>query len=221
MISCAWDRSFIHEQKRSGLLIPVSAHWVAQCFIVMDERKRSGVQILRKSYFRLFWKVDFVFVSGHRNWLNYRVGIEMTWFRCWRRNYLDFCVEDWICLCFSVGIWSNLFFVWGIEVERVRADINVFWVWWSIDLMPVLVFGGRNWLGFWIRAANPLILVWASRLTWFCLGDRYWLSFSLEIAIDLFCVWRSNTTEFHCLDRSWLGFGVEMFDRKYIWILDR
>ena len=52
---------------------------------------------------------------------------------------LDFCVRDRIWLGFSVRIESDLFFARGIEIDRVRAEISFFWVWWSIELVFVWV----------------------------------------------------------------------------------
>ena len=39
----------------------------------------------------------------------------------------------------------------------VRAEISLFLVWRSIDLVSCV--GGRDGLGFWMRAANRLVLV--------------------------------------------------------------
>ena len=74
-------------------------------------------------------------------------------------------MTDQIWLGFSVGIESDLFFVRGIEIDRVRAEINLFPA-WSIDLV---FCGYRNWLDFWMRAAHRLVLV--------------------SIEIDVFLVW--------------------------------
>ena len=64
----------------------------------------------------------------------------------WGSNWLDFsgCVEinfflcgDRIWLRFSVGIEIDLFFVSWVEIDRVQAEISLFLVWWSIDLVFV------------------------------------------------------------------------------------
>ena len=60
---------------------------------------------------------------------------------------------------FSVlGLESDLFFVRTVEIERVRAEINLFEVSQSIDLVWC-AGGGRNCLGFWMRIENRLVLV--------------------------------------------------------------
>ena len=59
--------------------------------------------------------------------------------------------------------------------------------------------GGRNWHSFWMRDANRLVLVWASKLTWFLCGGieidlilelaSNWLDFSGCVEINLIFVW--------------------------------
>ena len=46
---------------------------------------------------------------------------------------------DRIWLGFSVGIESDLFQVRGIEIDRVRAEINLLWVLRSVGLVFVCV----------------------------------------------------------------------------------
>ena len=67
-----------------------------------------------------------VLVSRRRYWLDFKVGIELTWSQCWCRNELAVCVTDRILLGVSAGIESNLFFVLGIEIDRLCVEINWF-----------------------------------------------------------------------------------------------
>ena len=55
--------------------------------------------------------------------------------------------------------------------------------------------GGRHWFDFGMWAANRLVLMWASNLTWFCMGGRYWLDFSVGD--------KKNLTWFQFRDRKW------------------
>ena len=82
--------------------------------------------------------------------------------------------------------------------------------------------GGRNRIGFGMRAENHLFSVWASNLTSFLCGrskltsfqcwDWNWLGVCVGIEIDSVCVLGSKMTWFWCLDRNWRGFsvGIEM-----------
>ena len=111
----------------------------------------------------------------------------------------------------------------GIEIDRVRAEICLFWVRWSIGLVFVWVVVVENGLGFWMRALIRLVLVWRPKLTWFssgwsiftwfpcggpnlawfqfrdhywfvlCLGDRKWLGFGIWVEVDLDVVWWCST----------------------------
>ena len=84
--------------------------------------------------------------------------------------------------------------------------------------------GGRNQLGFWTWAANRLVLVLASILTWFMCGwsiltwfqcggsNLTWFQFSDRNCF--FCVSGRKWLRIVYLDRNWLGFCVMMFDRS-------
>ena len=48
-------------------------------------------------------------------------------------------MRDRIWLDFGVGIESDLFFVRGVEIDSGQAELNLFWVLWSIDLVFVWV----------------------------------------------------------------------------------
>ena len=63
-----------------------------------------------------------------------------------------------------LGIEIDLFFVQGIEIS-VRAEIHLFWLWWSIDLVLC------GW--------------WWSNFTRFWDAGRKSLGFSVSIEIDL------------------------------------
>ena len=82
------------------------------------------------------------FVSGHRNRLDIRVGINLTWFQWWYRNQLDFYVRDRNWHGFSVGIELYLFFV-----------------------------RGQNRLRYCVLVENYLVSIYGSKLTCvFCVG---------------------------------------------------
>ena len=106
----------------------------------------------------------------------------------------------------------------GIEIDRVRAENYLFWEcddrltwflcgWWRSKLTRF----------FRIRAANRLVLVWASKLTWLLSSCRYWLDFSvvdqtwpdfsLGIGIDLFCVWGSKMSWFYSI---WIDIDLDL-----------
>ena len=163
---------------------------------------RGGRKILG---FSVWIEINLVFVWRHRNWLDVRMGIELAWFQWCRRTWLDFCVRDRIWHGFSVGIESDLFFCAG-DPNWLCAGLNYLVLSVMVDLFGFCAGDGRNWLGFWMRAANRLVLAWESRLTcffsgwsmltWFLCGDRTWLDVSLGIGIDLFCVWGAKTTWF-------------------------
>ena len=115
-------------------------------------------------------------VGGHRNWLVSRVGIEadlasvmgskLTWLLCGGSKLTRFCV--WVE--------NDWFSVWG------SIDLVFAWV-VEIDFL------------FFMRAENYLLLVWASKLTWFLYGRSKltWVLYS----------W-SKLTWFQCRDRNWL-----------------
>ena len=101
-----------------------------------------------------------VFVSGHRSRLETRVRIE----RCF------FCSDgvdtDLVSVC---GIEIDLVLVWGWELFCFmwgdRIDL------FSCAALKWLVFSvGIDWLGVCMRTGNHLIIVWASKLTWFLCG---------------------------------------------------
>ena len=131
------------------------------------------------------------FILEHRNRLDFRVGIELIWF--------------------SSGVDTNLIFVWGIEfglvsvlvskVTCLRCEGSKFslcrpkWICFECNDWLTWFLCGINWHGFWIRAANRLVLVWTLKLTWVLSG-------------------LSILTWFKYLGRNWLGFCVMMFDRK-------
>ena len=106
-------------------------------------------------------------------------------------------------------------------MDRVRAEINLFQVWWSIDLVIASVVVVEIDSVFGCGPQNRLVLVWASKLTWFCLGGRYrldfsvvdrtWLDFSLGIGIDLGCVGGSKMTfsRFGVLTDRCLGYVLD------------
>ena len=75
-------------------------------------------------------------------------GSNLTSFLCWDRNRHVFCAGSRVWLCAGRN-WR----VFGVDID------------W-LDFCE----GGRNWLGFQMRAANRFILVWASKLTWFLRG---------------------------------------------------
>ena len=78
---------------------------------------------------------------------------------------IDFCVGDRMWLR-GVGIEIELFFVRGVEIDRVRVEIELFSVWWSMDLVFVwlveidlILDASRESLGFSVRIEIDLVLV--------------------------------------------------------------
>ena len=78
---------------------------------------------------------------------------------------IDFCVGDRMWLR-GVGIEIELFFVRGVEIDRVRVEIELFSVWWSMDLVFVWVVeidlildASRKSLDFSVRIEIDLVLV--------------------------------------------------------------
>ena len=66
----------------------------------------------------------------------------------------------------GVGIEIELFFVRGVEIDRVRVEIELFSVWWSMDLVFVWVVeidlildASRKSLDFSVRIEIDLVLV--------------------------------------------------------------
>ena len=78
---------------------------------------------------------------------------------------IDFCVGDRMWLR-GVGIEIELFFVRGVEIDRVRVEIELFSVWWSMDLVFVwlveidlILDASRKSLDFSVRIEIDLVLV--------------------------------------------------------------
>ena len=78
---------------------------------------------------------------------------------------IDFCVGDRMWLR-GVGIEIELFFVRGVEIDRVRVEIELFSVWWSMDL----------------------VFVWVVEIDLILDASRKSLYFSVPIEIDLVLV---------------------------------
>ena len=81
-------------------------------------------------------------------------------------------MRDRIWLGFSVDIESDLFLVRGIEIGRLRAEVNLFWVLWSMDFVFV-----------WVVVVNIDLDLDAGRKS---------LCYSVSIEIDLVYVWVDN-----------------------------
>ena len=141
-------------------------------------------------------------------------GSKSFWFLCGGIE-IDLILE-WVSIWhdFSSGVESNLIFVWGIKLDLVLvlgSKLTCFLCGGSKktvcepkltyllcgDRLTWFLCAGRNWLGFWMRAANRLVLVWTPKLacflsgssivTWFSAGERTWPDLSFGIGIDL--VW--------------------------------
>ena len=148
----------------------------------------------------------------------------MTWIQCRCRNWLGFCagVEKYLVLvcrskltCFLCGdIEIDLNFNSGVEINLIFL--------WGIKFDLVLVLGGgRNWFGFWMRA-NRLVLVWASMLTWFMSGWSILTWFQCGGPNSTYIQFRDRQFR----DRKWFGLclGVEndlvqVSGSKLTWIL--
>ena len=144
------------------------------------------------------------FLCRDRNWLGFCVvvtkslvlvcGSKFTWFFCggieidlvleWGSNDLGSGVE--MNLIFGLGIESQLVFVFGSKMtclsdgdwNRHYAGRHYFILSVTVDLFGICAGGGgRNWLGFWMRAAN--------RFAFFF--------FNVSIKIDLVFVWMVDT----------------------------
>ena len=155
-------------------------------------------------------------------WAGIEIGLILDWGSIWH----DFSSGVEINLIFLWGIEFDLvlvlgskvtFFVRGIEIDRVRAEINLFWVWWSIDLVFVWV----------VLVEIDSVLGYGPQIAWFycehrnwlgfCLGGRYCLDFSVGAKLDLISV---QGPEFICCvsgGREWVGFIVS--GSKLTWIL--
>ena len=118
-----------------------------------------------------------------------------TWKGCTICCIIEF---DLVLVLVSKGI---RFVFGGIEICRVRAKMNLFWVWWLI----VLVFVASKLTRFLDTGRKiALVLVWTSTLTWFLSG--------LSI-LTWFWYGGSNLTWFQFRDRNWffMFMGVENY----------
>ena len=105
-----------------------------------------------------------------------------------------------IWLGFSVGIESGVFLCGASKLTVCGAKLTCLK---CCDWLGFRVGGvGRNWLGFWMRAANRLVLVLASRLIRFLSGWSIWTWFQCR---------GSNLTWCQFIDRNLfvLCLGVE------------
>ena len=115
-------------------------------------------------------------------------GIEIDLISEWGSNWLDFRRWAEINLIFVLEIELDLVLVLGSKVTCFlcgRSKLTVCGlkltyfesddrlIWFCVS------DGGQNWLGFCMWAVNRLVLVWASKLTWFCMGGRCWLDFNV------------------------------------------
>ena len=89
---------------------------------------------------------------------------------------IDFCVGDRMWLR-GVGIEIELFFVRGVEIDRVRVEIELFSVWWSMDLVFV-------WL-----VEIDLILDASRKSLDFSASIEIHSAFMRVVKIDLVSVW--------------------------------
>ena len=82
----------------------------------------------------------------------------------------------------------------------------------------VLVGGGRKWPVFFMRAANRLVFVWASRLNWFVWVVDIDLISVWGVELDLISVWWSELICFMSGGRKRLGFSVWIeSDLDFVW----
>ena len=77
----------------------------------------------------------------------------------------------------SDRIWLG-FYV-GTEIDRVRAEINVFWVWWSIDLVFAWV----------VVVEIGSIFRWGAQIACFSVSIEIDLVFVWVVDTDLISVW--------------------------------
>ena len=165
-------------------------------------------------------KFDLVSVSGHRNWLDYRVEMRFdltsvlrskwSWFLCGWSWMPDFSVKDQNWLGFSVEIGTDLVYVW-------------------VAKLTTFLYAGLKWLGFSVRIKTDLDFVCVVEIDMISVwGDRTWLYFSVGLRVDLVFVcgieitfvleWGLEATCFLCRaskltlflygGRKWLGLRV-------------
>ena len=163
-------------------------------------------------------EITWVFVSGHRNRLDSRVGIKIDLISMMELKFTWFLCAGSKLTCFSVGIDLDFFFVqgskstWVLCAGRKLLGFNL-WsklTWFLCSGWKWLVFsvgidwrsfcaGDRNCLRFCMLGENRLISVWASNLT---------SSFCGWSKLTRFNCGGSNFTWYQCTDRNWLGFGM-------------
>ena len=187
---------------------------------------------------RVWIEINWVFVSGHRNRLDIR-ELKFTWFQWWGRTLLGFWLgieidsvlvsvpnliffvpgsKSTLFLCggrklpnFSEWIKINFAFVCGPKISHFRVEVD----WLSVCA------AGRELLGFGMRAKKHLVLVWASKWTWYLCGYAKLIWFqcggwNLDLIpvqrINWFdcCVGGRNWLDFGLVDRNWLDFSVEI-----------
>ena len=73
-----------------------------------------------------------------------------------------------------------MFFVWGVGIDSVRADIHLFWVWWSIDLVFVRVV---------VVVEIDSVFGYGPQLAWFSVSIEIDLVFVWVVDIDFISVW--------------------------------
>ena len=134
------------------------------------------------------------------NWLN---------FRRWAEINLIFVLEIELDLVLVLGSKVTCFLcgrskltVCGLKLTYFESDDRLIWF--------CVSDGGQNWLGFCMWAVNRLVLVWASKLTWFeidlvsALGSKL-TSFLGGGQNRLRFVCGQKITWFEFMDRKWLG----------------
>ena len=169
------------------------------------------------------------FVSGHRNRLDIRAGIEidlisvigsiLSWFLLWGskltlfwcgcrhwflyaggRNWFCCCVRSDNCLVLSMD--KNLpGFSAGIAVDFVVLCGPKMACICTGDRLTLFLCGWSKLLCFFMPVENHFVIVWASNLTLFLCGRSI---------LAWFQCGGSNLTWFQCRDRNWLSMSVRV-----------
>ena len=133
--------------------------------------------------------MTFVLVSGSKFARCLRRGIEidlvlewgskLIWFQWWGRSLLGFCVRDrnWLGLLWGSTLTFScaeakidFVFVCGQKLLSYKVWIEIGLVFVCGPKVTCFSVDDRNWLGFCMRVESHLVLVWASKLTWFLCG---------------------------------------------------
>ena len=107
-----------------------------------------GVEASKLAWLYRGDRIDLISVMASKRASCLCEGSNLTWFQCWNQKWPFSCARDWN---------------WACEGRNKLVSI-------VINGLRFYVGGGRKSLGFRMRDVNGLVLVWASKLTWFLSG---------------------------------------------------